>query len=483
MPFFSLPLDVFTYVLSGLDGHSLTKCREYKLKLYRSGMLHNHSRTYSNTPIPQCLHLLNQVNQRRETWSKSWPEQSIHGTQMTNASPYSLWTYQSHVIAYLTINLDVVVLEFLGSQNPTRDLLLHILSLTDGRYHPDATSHSIKLHHVLETNSLIEKVASYDDLMAVHYVNRSVVDEIAIFNWKTGQLITVLLGTHYIFLDSKHILICQRIVTSSSARNEIRVHTIERPQAILIMLFPSFHLNSWHISSGSQTSPDNTPRYPFSSDPALNMITIPLQSRGYHPCRAFLTFPAFVIHDLLANLPNDNLSQSPLEIPWGSWPQCMFIWPTKRTQVYVSGSRIAISHVDATGRKTVIYRFHPEWFKRSMTPRDLAQDNANSGIAPAPVPSGCHAVTTLPLPPPEQVVMTEHGDYLWMDEDLLVTASFSVHPMPVLREHQRRKPVSARSNTLSKTQPYTKNPDLRISEIKPRRIEGDQSQVSWEEHI
>ncbi|TFK61883.1 hypothetical protein BDN72DRAFT_849285 [Pluteus cervinus] len=475
MPLLSLPFDILIKLLSDVNGESLLRCREvcttfstlirndvrlqYKLKLHRSGMVDNSSGQYAGIAISQRLDLLNQLISRRQRWSLAWPEGLIPGTQsMADIEDWS-WEYTSKVLACLTMHSDVGLFDLLDSEStipyhhrimhpgpqigmtqglyldPGQDLLivmdtidnqggtrlrLHVLSLQDGSRHPGATSPLIEMNNFFGTASGFFESRIYGHLFAVGILQDTAAEQqIAIIDWTTGELMGVIKGYAYMFLDSQHILL--GCLNHKLARVELRIHVVGGSQPIVVLPFPIF--TPYFLSFGRDLrEPTNAQnQYPFTADPELRIVTFSLRGPPPDPCQIICTFPALSIKAILRSQKH-HTSEVPIEIPWGSWPQCTFLWPTKLPHMCVSGSRIAIFNTDEATQTVSIYRFHPQWFREPMTLRNLRDDNQDSRLDGylAHVPSDASSIMTLPLPKPEQVVTTGSVKQVWMDEDLLL---------------------------------------------------------------
>ncbi|TFK61881.1 hypothetical protein BDN72DRAFT_420096 [Pluteus cervinus] len=517
----SLPFDILIRLLSIVEGSSLLKCREvcktfaalietdiglqYKLELYRSGMLNNSSEKHAGVSFRQRLDLLKQLHSLRQTWSVTWPEGLIPGTRSTaNIEDWS-WEYTSKILACLTVDSEVCLYEFFGLSStipyrhrvvhpqpqfgltqglyldPRQDLLIvmdsldnlwgtelrvHVLSLSDGLPHPQANKPIIEVHNLFYDASGLFQSQIYGNLLAVGVVQDNLpTGNIGIINWITGELIETIPGYAYMFLDGQHILLAH--LNDALSRVELRVHVItghsdgSRPLLVLPMPIPyrdySLRLGIDQHQDDALTTTSNptnmgdldTNRYPFIANPALNMVALSLStsSRGPSPIQIICAFPLSSILTLLPAPDYTSYSEAhttPIEIPWGSWAQCTFTWPTilvgPKMCLSISGNRIAISQAyenepdtDTDNTCTVsIYRFHPEWFtQQRMTPQnsnflggDL--DKPSSGLelddVVADIGMDMDNIVTLPLPKPEQVMTTGEVRQIWMDDDLLVMA-------------------------------------------------------------
>ncbi|TFK61623.1 hypothetical protein BDN72DRAFT_965053 [Pluteus cervinus] len=479
MPFSSLPLDVLIHLFSIVDGESLLKCREvcrtfstlisndiglqYKLELYHSGMINDPTK-YSKISTNQRLESLRTFLSRPQRWAETWPEETILGTEGIGNFLEWLWVYDSKLLACLTTAFHLRCFEFgpPGSVVPYRqwdvtpephlhrpkslsidqkqDLLvladsvgvfgasllrIHILSLSGGSPHPNAMKPFIEIRKYVEngfTLSLESRI--YENLLAIGisqaFISQAM--EIAIFDWTTGERLGVILGSEYMFFDTQHILLGRPHPEQN--HGVLEIHSIGRSQPLIVLLLGV--PRPLHLLFGKNTSARGvSDQYSFTSDPDLTMITCSLR---YHSTETQILciFPAFVIRNLLEEScqnNDDDTSETPMEIPWGTWPQCTFIWPvhSQRAPIYTAGNRVASSHHNKDEEETLmIYQFHPRWIRHPMTFRDLGQDNLHSGLDSAPVLYGMERIETVPLPKPEMVITTGRVDKVWMDDGLLV---------------------------------------------------------------
>ncbi|TFK61884.1 hypothetical protein BDN72DRAFT_849286 [Pluteus cervinus] len=480
MPLLSLPFDVLSLLLSVLSGESLSKCKEvcktlstliekdtrlqYHLELYRLSLI-DEPRRCVGVPTSKRLESIRALCSRRLRWRETWPEGSIPGTQVTTGLQDWTWDYSSKTLAGFIRDSSIGVWTFTGESpipyrkrvvdlqlqpgihkrlyvDPMQDLLIvmdavyllggpairiYFQSLVDGATHPLALQRFTDVKDTFAIALGYSKARIYGKLLAIcirSYMHNTSGDRILIVDWMEGKVLSTISGHACMFLDSQHLLVALTNGTSNGI--EVHVHAIGREQPLLILPLPKSRHQ--HCDFGRDIKEDSTPpfdNYPCRVDPACTMIAISLAGPVYDLSQVICTFPALVINELLSQQYGINSTSAPktLMIPWGSWPQCIFAWPTRLPSISVSGSRIALTHVSTNHWMVAIYQFHPSWFRKPLTVRDLGTDNLISGVDIASLPDEMR-VETLPLPQHEQVITTsEVVKHVWMEQDLLITVS------------------------------------------------------------